>query len=162
MERFCHEVKVHARSKSEIDKSIANGLLRDEQISHLWLLGIDPTRLHPDAKDPTVYPQLGGRIRYPYENVQLTNDHRIKLAKYLEMWPQGRVLERDIRYFKRCKVSKKLTFGSKTSQIRSNNNRNDYYVAYIAKADEGGIREKVHFGSVHSFVEVHGVFFAVI
>lgn len=59
-------------------------------------------------------------------------------------------------------MSNNLIFGSKTPQILSNNNRNDYNVLYIAKADEDEIREEVHFGSVSLFIEAHAVFLAVI
>ena len=145
LERYCYEVKQAATSKSRIDTSVANVLVRIEQMNAIRLLySVDLQTPHPDCLDPTSYPLPKDRIVRPdlHEKLPLSQQHWNRLSAIVGE-PQI-----TIEYFKRCLLSKEVTIGSKASQHDQEDNRKDCFICYHG-SDEGCL-----FGTVYGFMRV--------
>ena len=155
LERYCYEVKQAATSKSRIDMSVANALVRIEQMNAIRLFySADLHCSHPDSPDPTRYPLLKDRIGCPdlHEKLPLSQQLRNRLSAIAG---EPHIT---IEYFKRCLLSKEVTIGSKASQRDQEDNRKDYFICYHGSG--GGCL----FGTVYGFMRVgdSGAIFALV
>jgi Transposase family tnp2/Domain of unknown function (DUF4218) len=130
MERFCGILKPKARSKSQMNLSLANGLVTTECLNHLQLSRLGPT------PPPTAYPILVAK----YDG-KLSPRQRSSLAEQY-----GRI---DAAYFyKRCQIRDDLTIGSVKSQRRGDITRSSTRICYSRAEDS-----QMAFGIVKCFVE---------
>jgi hypothetical protein len=160
LERYCFEVKHHASSKSEINRSIANSLFRQEQQNHLWLLeSTDQGHQHPDLIVPTQYPQCTKEILHPDAATRLTNEHIRRLSLLL-----GFSIDhgKDVKYFKRCQLSDLFIVGSERSQLNTVTNRKDHFICYGGTYGSNTVPGGCHFGSVYLFFIIHSSYYAVV
>ena len=155
LERYCYEVKQAATSKSRIDTSVANVLVRIEQMNIIRLLySVDLFHPHPDCPDPTRYPLPKDRIGRPdlHEKLPLSRQQQNRLSA---MVGEPHIT---IEYFKRCLLSKEVTIGSEASQRDQEDNRKDCFICYHGSG--GGCL----FGTVYGFMRVgdSGAIFALV
>lgn len=139
MERFCGILKPQARSKSQMNVSLANSVIISEHLNHVGFV-------IPEAADATdsiqQYPQLLGPVK-----MGLTRYQKSALESVL-----GRI-NLEVVCFNRCQLGKTLSLGSTYSQRRGDINRNDYRVYYLLPG-----RHEPMFGEVQFYANVteHG------
>lgn len=133
MERFCGIIKPMARSKSQLNTSLANAVVVAEHINHLQF-----TRNMRAATPPTV-------ASYPV----LLDCFKPHLSIYQRACLEGILEYRDpvVEGYKRCQLRRGLLVGSMQSQRRSDINRGDYRICY----QEPGEHQRC-FGEVQHFV----------
>lgn len=115
MERYCGIVKPMARSKSQLNTSLTNGVINTEHFHHVRF-----TR-EINLQSPRSYPVLLN----PFTTSHRRQAHlRRTLLEYL------RCDIIDIKVYKRCQVNEELIAGSTYSQRRADINRNNNRICY--------------------------------
>jgi Domain of unknown function (DUF4218) len=131
MERYCGIIKPMARSKSQLNTSLANGVLTRELFNHIRLTRVAgvqcsyPNLLDSFSPAPQAYTQL-----------------RRRLLEHLH----GEIV--DLEIYKRCQVNKELAIGSVYSQRNTDLNR---YNNRICHRDPG--QNQMAFATVHMFAK---------
>jgi Transposase family tnp2/Domain of unknown function (DUF4218) len=133
MERFCGILKPKARSKSQLNTSVANGLVITEHLNHAQL-----SRLRP-ASPPATYPILMNKDN---TDMDLTTQQRLRLVEAC-----GEITE--FCFYKRGKIREDLTIGSSKSQRRGDITRSNARICYARPG-----HPQIEFGTVQYFIEV--------
>jgi hypothetical protein len=134
MERFCGVIKPMARSKSQLNVSLANALITTEHLNHLQFL-----QEQPQAVEPNSYPQLLSSYR-----ARLTSYQREFLTRRYNCHNFDQVA-----FYKRCQLRDDLIVGSIESQRRSDITRRNYRVCYMRPQSN-----QMEFGAVQHFVSI--------
>lgn len=135
MERYCGIIKPMARSKSHLNKSLANGVLTREFFNHIRFTraaGPDMQCSYPNLLDSFV----------PAPQAQL----RKRLSEYLHGDPTDLEFFTDLELYKRCQVNKDLAVGSVYSQRNTDINRYNNRICY-----HDPDQNQMAFATVHMF-----------
>ena len=130
MERFCGILKPMARSKSQLNTSLANSLVVTEYLNHLeFSMHLPP---------PSSYPILVNEY-----NASLSHQQLLKLGQqYRDIGITN------VFFYKRCQISDDLTIGSAKSQRRGDITRCNSRICYSRPEDS-----QMAFGVVKSFIK---------
>ena len=135
MERYCGIVKPLARSKSQMNTSLANGVINQELFNHVPFIQTG----EPELAAPPAFPILLDLFR-----AEVTTHMRRSLSEYLHSDSTF-----GMTFYKRCQVSEKLIIGSKHSQRRGDINRQSNRVCYQPPGGRGFM-----FATIVAFIEV--------
>jgi len=135
MERYCGIVKPLARSKSQMNTSLANGVINQELFHHVPFTRTS----EPELAAPPAFPILLDLFR-----AEVTPHMRRSLSEYLRSDSTF-----GMTFYKRCQVSEKLIIGSKHSQRRGDINRQSNRVCYQPPGGRGFM-----FATIVAFIEV--------
>jgi hypothetical protein len=113
MERYCGFIKQFARSKSQLNTSIANGVITTELLHHIRFTQATESQ----SKRP--YPILLDSLIISYQSYL-----QRKLSAYLQNNPTC------LEIYKRCQVNEELTVGSSYSQRSTDINRRDNRICF--------------------------------
>jgi hypothetical protein len=131
MERYCGIVKLLARSKSQLNTSIANGVIITEHLHHIrFTQKTEPQskRLYPILLDPLMIT--------PHNNL------RRSLSAFLQGNPTT------FEFYRRCQIDEELTAGSIYSQRCTDINRRDNRICFQVPG-----QNSFSFATVHMFVK---------
>jgi hypothetical protein len=129
MERFCGIIKPMARSKSQLNTSLANGLVITEYLNHLEISHLRPAPPRPS------YPILVNKY-----NSSLSQQQRHRLDQLY-----GDIIS--VFFYKRCQISDDLTIGSTKSQRRGDITRSNSRICYSRAEDS-----QTAFGIIKFFI----------
>jgi Transposase family tnp2/Domain of unknown function (DUF4218) len=133
MERYCGIIKPMARSKSQLNVSLANGVIVAEHLHHIQFFR--DINMGPQAE--CSYPALLD----PFQT-DLTNYSKRLLTAYI---PGNNSIE----FYKRCQLNRDLIVGSQHSQRRDDINRQNNRVCY-----QFPNQQSFMFATVLKFVQV--------
>jgi hypothetical protein len=138
MERFCGILKPMAKSKSQLNTSLANRLVIAECLNHVQF-----SRLR-SAPPPPTYPILLDKSSDgPLPASQLSSSQRCQLN---ERYGNGEITE--VHFYKRGQISDDITVGSAKSQRRGDITRCKSRICYSRSEDS-----QMAFGIVKRFIE---------
>ena len=127
MERMCGIIKAKARSKSQMNASLINGVLLKEQLHHTAFMGYQ-TSIEPPKQIHMERLTLLNEYRLQLDDQQRRN-HLRRIAAQLPFLPVP-IENFTIRAFKRCQFKRHVILGSVESQRRFDVNRNNSRVAF--------------------------------
>jgi hypothetical protein len=135
MERFCGVLKPKARSKSQLNSSVSNGLIVTEHLNHIQFSRLQPT------PSPASYPVLMDEYKGDFSPQQ-----RLRLVR-----EYGEITK--VCFYKRSKIREDLIIDSSKSQRRGDITRSNSIICY-SRAEHS----QMEFGIVQYFVEALGRF----
>ncbi len=127
-----------AKSKSKLGASIANGVVLAEHLNHLRFVHSDFAEPDIAASEDVGYPQLANPVRLDLTSQQLVRLYQIRRGGSID----------SIHLYKRCRLNRRTTIGSRESQVGSDTNRDDHRILYHS------IRGERNFGVVEFFATV--------
>jgi hypothetical protein len=135
MERFCGIIKPYARSKSQMNASLANAVLFKEHLNHIrFTKYAEETASAADSPLPELLDAFVIRLS-PYQKKHI----RYSLKRNIEQ-ADG---------FKRCQLRRDLLIGSVKSQRRTDVNRNNSRICFRRPG-----KRDMEFGEVQYFAHI--------